>query len=57
MGSEKYPERISLDTVICLLEKKGILVTVTSIKVAQMRFYADVCYFCCLEEEIIMMGF
>lgn len=57
MGSDKYPESISLGAVICLVKKKGIPVTVTSIKVAQMRFYADVCYFCCQEEEIIMMGF
>lgn len=57
MGNEKYPESIFLGAVICLVEKKGILVTATSIKVAQMRFYADVCYFCCQEEEIIMMGF
>lgn len=57
IGKDKYPERIYLGTVISLVEKQGNPVTVTSIKVARVGFYADVCYFCCLEEEIIMIGF
>lgn len=49
-GKEKYLERISLGAAIILLEKQGNPVTVASIKVAQVGFYSDVCYFCCLKE-------
>lgn len=50
MGKEKYLERISLGGAIILLEEQGNPVTVASLKVAQVGFYSDVCYFCCLKE-------
>lgn len=50
MGKEKYLERITLGATIVHVEKQGNPMTVASIKVAQVGFYSDVCYFCCLKE-------